>query len=49
VNLPDSQVRQIHNATYVPGIKKNLIYVATIVDNDFKVEFLKSQCLVWDI
>jgi len=31
---------------YVPGIKNNLLYVSIIVDNDLKVEFLKSQCVV---
>ena len=33
----------------VLGIKNNLIYVSIIVDNDLKVEFLKSQCVVKDI
>ena len=27
VNLPNGQLRQIHNVMYVPGIKNNLIYV----------------------
>ena len=49
MNFLDGQVRQIHNVMYVPGIKTNLICVATIFDNDLKVEFLKSQCLVKDI
>jgi hypothetical protein len=49
VNLPDGQMRQIHNVMYVPGIKKNLIYVSTITDNDLKVEFGKSRCVVKDI
>ena len=28
---------------YVPGIKKNLIYVSTITENALKVEFLKGD------
>ena len=34
---------------YVPGIKKKLIYVSTITENDLKVEFGKYQCHVKDI
>lgn len=49
VMLPNGKVRQIHDVMYVPSIKKNLIYVSTIVDQDLKVEFLKSQCVVKDI
>ena len=40
VNLPNGQEKQIHNVMYVPDIKKNLIYVSTIVDQDLKVEFV---------
>ena len=49
VNLPNGQEKQIHNVMYVPDIKKNLIYVSTITDQDLKVEFVKSQCVVKDI
>ena len=49
VKLADGQVKQIHNAMYVPSIKKNLRYVFTIVDNDLKVEIVKSRCVVKDI
>jgi hypothetical protein len=31
---------------YVLGIKKNLIYVSTITDNNLKVEFGKLRCVV---
>lgn len=34
---------------YVLGIKKNLISVSTIANQDLKVEFVKSQCVVKDI
>ena len=34
---------------YVPGIKKNLIYVSSIIDNDMKVEFDKYKCDVKDV
>ena len=49
MTLPTGEVKQIHNVMYVPGIKKNLIYVSTIADEDLKVEFVKSQCVVKDI
>ena len=31
---------------YVPGIKKNMISISTITDNNLKVEFGKYKCLV---
>lgn len=34
---------------YVPDTKRNLIYVSTITNQDLKVEFVKSQCVVKDI
>ena len=34
---------------YVPGIRKNLIYVSTITDKNLIVEFMQSQCVVKDI
>lgn len=49
VNLPNGQEKQIHNVMYVHGIKKNLISVSTITDQDLKMEFVKSQCVVEDI
>lgn len=47
--LPNGKERQIHDVMYVLGIKRNLIYVSTIVDQDLKVEFIKSQCVLKDI
>jgi hypothetical protein len=49
MTLPNGCVKQIHNVMYVPGIKKNLISVSTITDQDLKVEFLKSHCVVKDM
>ena len=34
---------------YVPGIKKNLIYVSTITNNELKVDLCKYQCHIKDI
>jgi len=34
---------------YVPGIKKNLIYISTITNQEIKVEFVKWVCVVKDI
>ena len=49
VNLPNGQLRQIHNVMYVSSIKKNLIYVSTITDNNLTMEFGKLRCVVKDI
>ena len=49
VNLPDGQFKQIHNVMYVPGIKKYLISISSIADNDMKVEFDKYKCHVKDV
>ena len=49
VNLPNGQLRQIHNVMYVPSIKRNLISVSTITNNNLKVEFGKLRCVVKDV
>jgi hypothetical protein len=49
MTLSNGIVHQIHNVVYVPGIKKNLIYVSTITDQNLKVEFFKNYCIVKDL
>jgi hypothetical protein len=49
VTLPNGTVRHIRNVVYVPGIKKNLISVSTITDQNLKVEFFKNYCIVKDL
>jgi hypothetical protein len=49
VTLLNGTVRHIHNVVYVHGIKKNLIYVSTITDQNFKVEFFKTYCIVKEL
>jgi hypothetical protein len=49
VTLPNGIVRHIQNVVYVPGIKKNLISVSTITDQNLKVEFFKNYCIVKDL
>jgi len=49
VTLPNGSDRLIQNVVYVPGIKKNLISVSTITDQNLKVEFFKSHCIVKDL
>ena len=49
VTLPNGTVRHIHNVVYVPGLKKNLISVSTITDQNLKVEFFKKHCIVKDL
>jgi hypothetical protein len=34
---------------YVPGIKKNLILVSTVADQNLKVEFVNSKFFAKDI
>ena len=49
VTLPDGKIRNISDVWYVPGIKKNLISVSKITDQDLKVEFFKSYCIIKDL
>ena len=49
LNLPDGQLKHIHNVMYVPGIKKNLIYVSSVTNNDMKAKFDKYKCHVKDV
>jgi hypothetical protein len=49
VTLPNGTVHHIRNVVYVPGIKKNLISVSTITDQNLKVEFFKNYCIVKDL
>jgi hypothetical protein len=49
VTLPNGTVRHIRNVVYVPGIKKNLISVSTITNQNLKVEFFKNYCIVKDL
>jgi hypothetical protein len=49
VTLSNGTVRHIQNLVYVPMIKKNLIYVSTITDQNLKVELLKTHYIVKDL
>ena len=49
MTLPNGTVRHIRNVVYVPGIKKKLISVSTITDQNLKVEFFKNYCIVKDL
>eukprot|EP00253_Pinus_taeda_P029456 PITA_29456 len=49
VVLPNGNIRHIHNVMYVLGIKKNLIFVSTIIDQNLKVELYKSYCVIKDL
>jgi hypothetical protein len=49
VTLSNGIVCHIRNVVYVPGIKKNLISVSTITDQNLKVEFFKNYCIVKDL
>lgn len=47
--FPDGNIKHIHNVMYVPGIKNNLISVSMIVDQNLKVEFFKTYCVIEDL
>lgn len=47
--LSNGSSRNIHNVIYVPQIKKNLIYVSTILHRNLKFEFFKTHCIVKDL
>lgn len=49
VTLPDGKIRNISDVWYVPGIKKNMISVSRVTDQDLKVEFFKSYCIIKDL
>ena len=49
MTLPNGTVRHIRNVVYVLGIKKNLISMSTITDQNLKVEFFKNYCIVKDL
>jgi hypothetical protein len=49
VTLLNGTVRHIRNVVYVLGIKKKMISVSTITDEDLKVKFFKNHCIVKDL
>ena len=49
MTLSNDTVFHICNVVYVPRIKKNLISVSTITDQNLKVEFFKNYCIVKDL
>jgi hypothetical protein len=49
VTLSNDIARHICNVVYVLGIKKKLISVFTIIDQNLKVEFFKNYCMVKDL
>jgi len=49
VILFDGNIKQIYNVMYVPSITKNLISVSMITNQDFKVEFFKSNYYIKDL
>jgi hypothetical protein len=49
VTLSNGTICHIHNVVYVLGIKKNLIFVSTITDQNLKVEFFENYCIVKDL
>ena len=49
VKFLNCTIHHIHNVVYVPGIKKILISVSTITDQNLKVEFFNNYCIVKDL
>ena len=48
VKLPSGDIKHLKNVLYVPGIKKNLISVSMITDQDMQVQFFKNGCVIKD-
>eukprot|EP00253_Pinus_taeda_P029974 PITA_29974 len=48
VKLSNGKISHLKNVLYVPGIKKNLISVSMMTDQDMKVEFFKTHCVIKD-
>ena len=48
VKLPSEDIRHLKNVLYVPGIKKNLVSVSMIIDQDMQVQFFKTNCVIKD-
>jgi hypothetical protein len=49
VTLSNGTIHHIQNVVCVPGIKKKMIFVSTITDQNLKVEFFKNYCIVKDM
>jgi len=49
VVLLDDTIRHIQNVMHIPKIKKNLIFVSTLRDQNLKVEFFKSYYFIKDM
>ena len=49
VTLSNGTVHHIRNVVYVLGIKKNLISVSTVTNQNLMVEFFKNYCIVKDL
>lgn len=48
VKLPSGDIKHLKNVLYVLGIKKNLISVSMITDQDMQVQFFKNGCVIQD-
>ena len=48
VKLPIGDIKHLKNVLYVPGIKKKLIFVSMITDQDMQVQFFKNGCVIKD-
>ena len=48
LKLPSGDIKHLKNVLYVLGIKKNLIFVSMITDQDMQVQFFKNGCVIKD-
>eukprot|EP00253_Pinus_taeda_P023650 PITA_23650 len=46
--LSNGRISHLKNVLYVPGIKKNLISVSMMTDQDMQFEFFKTHCVIKD-
>lgn len=49
ITLLNGCIKQFHNVMFVPRIKKSLISIFTITNQDLNVEFVKSHCVIQDM
>eukprot|EP00253_Pinus_taeda_P027305 PITA_27305 len=48
VKLPSGDIKHLKNVLYALGIKKNLIFVSMITEQDMQVQFFKNGCVIQD-
>ena len=48
IQAKDGQKKLIHNVLHVPALKKNLLSVAQMMEQNYRLEFDNGECLIKD-